>query len=181
MSGLGIGPNAVGRVLGVAKAFTTRVGGGPFPTELQGKMADRLRGTGENPWDEYGTTTGRPRRVGWLDAVILRHATQVNGLTELAITKLDILSGWDTLEVCVAYELGGQRIDYFPSNLNDLQRVQPIYETLPGWQADVTRARRLEELPGEARRYVDFIAEVCGVPLRAISVGPARQQVVWQD
>jgi len=179
LTGLGVGPGAVSRVIGVAKAFTTRVGGGPLPTELQGPPADRLRGTGENPWDEYGTTTGRPRRVGWLDTVILRHAARINGLTELALTKLDILSGWDEIKVCVAYELEGQRIDYFPSELKSLEKVQPVYERLGGWPEDITSARRLSDLPRNARRYVDFVAESSKVPVKIISVGPARQQVVW--
>lgn len=176
--GLGIGPKAVERVVGVAKAFTTRVGGGPFPCELHGDEARRLRGTGENPWDEYGTTTGRPRRVGWLDTVILRHSRRVNGLTEVALTKLDILSGWEELKVCVAYELDGERIDYFPAATEALERVRPIYERLPGWQEDVTGARQLSELPEEARRYVAFVADVVGIPVSLISVGPARHQII---
>lgn len=178
--GLGIGPGAVDGVIGVAKAFTTRVGGGPFPTELEGDLAERLRGTGENPWDEYGTTTGRPRRVGWLDTVILRHAVRVNGLTELALTKLDILSGLEEIPVCIAYTLDGQHIDYFPSELDALDRVQPVYERLAGWQEDVTGARHLNDLPDNARHYVEFVGKASGAPVKAISVGPARQQVVWQ-
>lgn len=178
--GLGIGPGVVDRVVGVAKAFTTRVGSGPFPTELQGALAGRLRGTGENPWDEYGTTTGRPRRVGWLDTVILRHAVQVNGLTELALTKLDILSGWDEILVCVAYELDGQKIDYFPSDLDTLARVKPVYERLPGWRKDITGARERHDLPPNARRYVDFVGESSGAAVTTVSVGPAREQIIWQ-
>ncbi|HZD11771.1 MAG TPA: adenylosuccinate synthase, partial [Candidatus Binatia bacterium] len=177
--GLGVGPSAISRVIGVAKAFTTRVGSGPFPTELSGERAVRLRGTGENPWDEYGTTTGRPRRVGWLDTVILRHAVRVNGLTELALTKLDILSGWSELEVCVAYRLEGQLVDYLPSELQQLERVEPVYERLPGWQEDISDARHLLDLPDAARRYIDFVAAVCGVPVTIMSVGPARHQVIW--
>lgn len=178
--GLGIGPKSVDNVIGVAKAFTTRVGGGPFPTELQGPLAERLRGTGENPWDEYGTTTGRPRRVGWLDMVILRHAARVNGLTEWALTKMDILSGWDEIRVCVSYELDGEQLGAFPTDLSALDRVKPVYETLPGWQEPITGARRLADLPANARRYVDFVAEATHVPVTVISVGPARDQVVWQ-
>ncbi|HSM56669.1 MAG TPA: adenylosuccinate synthase [Candidatus Sulfomarinibacteraceae bacterium] len=176
--GLGIGPKAVDRVVGVAKAFTTRVGSGPFPCELEGDLAQRLRGTGENPWDEFGTTTGRPRRVGWLDAVILCHAVRVNSATELALTKLDILSGFEALNVCVAYELDGERIDYFPSEQEALARARPVYETIPGWDEDVTGVRRLEDLPANARRYVAFVADSAGVPVRMISVGPARQQII---
>lgn len=176
--GLGVGPCVVGRVLGVAKAFTTRVGGGPFPTELAGEMASRLRGTGANPWDEFGTTTGRPRRVGWLDLVILHHARRINSLSELVLTKLDILSGLETLQVCVAYELDRQRIRYFPADLETLARCRPIYETLPGWEEDITHARQLSQLPTNARRYVQFISEQIGVPVTYISVGPARSQVI---
>ncbi|MFN2276081.1 MAG: adenylosuccinate synthase, partial [Candidatus Promineifilaceae bacterium] len=180
LTGLGIGPKHVDRIVGVAKAFTTRVGGGPFPTELDGDAASRLRGTGENPWDEYGTTTGRPRRVGWLDLVILYHARRVNSLTEFVVTKLDILSGFDEIPVCVAYELDGERIKHIPADLDQLGRCRPVYETVPGWQEDIMQARRLSDLPANARRYVDFIAEKTGVPVSYISVGPAREQFIVQ-
>lgn len=176
--GLGVGPGDVRRVVGVAKSFTTRVGGGPFPTELAGEMAQRLRGTGENPWDEYGTTTGRPRRVGWLDLVILRHALRVNGLTELSLTKLDILSGIDQLQVCVAYELDGEQITHFPSDLETLSRCRPIYETLPGWEADIMEIREMAALPAAARDYVSFVSETLGTPITTVSVGPARHQII---
>lgn len=176
--GLGIGPREVRRVVGVAKAFSTRVGGGPFPCEVAGEMALRLRGTGENPWDEYGTTTGRPRRVGWLDLVMLRHAVQVNSLTEVALTKLDILSGLPELPVCVAYVLDGQRIAHWPSDFESLARAEPVYEWLPGWEEDVTGVRKREDLPLNAMRYVDYIAEKIGAPIRTISVGPAREQTI---
>jgi adenylosuccinate synthase len=180
LTGLGIGPKHVDRIVGVAKAFTTRVGGGPFPTELDGDAASRLRGTGENPWDEYGTTTGRPRRVGWLDLVILYHARRVNSLTEFVVTKLDILSGFDEIPVCVAYEFDGERIKHIPADLDQLGRCRPVYETVPGWQEDIMQARRLSDLPANARRYVDFIAEKTGVPVSYISVGPAREQFIVQ-
>ena len=180
LTGLGIGPKHVDRIVGVAKAFTTRVGGGPFPTELDGNAASRLRGTGENPWDEYGTTTGRPRRVGWLDLVILYHARRVNSLTEFVVTKLDILSGFDEIPVCVAYEFDGERIKHIPADLDQLGRCRPVYETVPGWQENIMQARRLNDLPANARRYVDFIAEKTGVPVSYISVGPAREQFIVQ-
>lgn len=176
--GLGVGPKWVDRVIGVAKAFTSRVGSGPFPSELDGEMALRLRGTGSNPWDEYGTTTGRPRRVGWLDLVILRYAARINGLTELALTKLDILSGLAEIPVCVAYEHNGRRIEHFPPDLETLAGCRPIYETLPGWQEAVTDARRLEDLPTNGRRYIQFIAEQVGVPVTFVSVGPGREQSI---
>jgi adenylosuccinate synthase len=178
LTGLGVGPNHVDRIVGVAKAFTTRVGSGPFPTELDGEEALRLRGTGANPWDEYGTTTGRPRRVGWLDLVILHHARRVNGLTEIVVTKLDILSGVENIPVCVAYDLDGQRIEHIPADLERLGRCQPIYETLPGWDEDIMNTRRLSDLPANARQYVDFIAGKINVPVSYISVGPGREQFI---
>ena len=178
ITGLGVGPRAVDRVVGVAKAFTTRVGGGPFPTELDGALAARLRGTGENPWDEYGTTTGRPRRVGWLDLPILRHARRVNSLSDLVLTKLDILSGLAEIPVCVAYELDGRRVASFPTDLSVLARCRPVYETLPGWAEAITGARRPTDLPDNARRYVEFVTEAAGVPVSYISVGPGREQFI---
>ena len=135
-------------------------------------------GTGSNPWDEYGTTTGRPRRVGWLDLVIIRHAVRINSLTDLVLTKLDILSGLPELPVCVAYELDGQRINHFPSDLETVARCQPIYEVLPGWDEDVTHARDAADLPANARRYIEFVAEHTGAPVTMVSVGPERDQVV---
>lgn len=178
MTGLGVGPRVVDRVIGVAKAFTSRVGSGPFPTELDGPAAARLRGTGENPWDEFGTTTGRPRRVGWLDLPILRHARRVNSLSELVLTKLDILSGLPQIPVCVAYDLDGRRVESFPHDLKALARCRPIYEMLPGWTEDVTAARRPEELPAAARAYVDFVTAGSGVPVSYVSVGPGREQFI---
>ncbi len=177
--GLGVGPKQARRVIGVAKAFTSRVGGGPFPCELAGETAARLRGTGENPWDEYGTTTGRPRRVGWLDLVMLRHAVAINSLTELVLTKLDILSGLKELPLCVAYELDGKRIAHFPTDPNLLARCQPIYEKLPGWEYDITQARAMAELPPTARRYIDFVIEMLDIPISVVSVGPGREQTIF--
>ena len=176
--GLGVGPQHIGRIVGVVKAYQTRVGEGPMPTELEGELADRLRGTGEHFWDEFGTTTGRPRRCGWLDIVALRYACRVNGLTEMAITKLDILSGFDALPVCVAYELDGQRIETFPTDLTVLARCKPIYETLPGWEQDITAAETFADLPAKARRYVERIEGWTGLPVSIISVGPGRDQTI---
>jgi adenylosuccinate synthase len=176
--GLGAGPKQVGRIYGVAKAFTTRVGSGPFPSEVDGETAQRLRGSGSNPWDEFGTTTGRPRRVGWLDTVILRYAVRVNSITDLALTKLDILSGLNEIQVCIAYEVDGQRLDHFPSDLHVLARCRPIVETLPGWQEEITAVRRLADLPANARRYVEFVAGHCRTPVTLVSVGPGREQVI---
>ncbi len=178
LTGLGIGPRHVRRVVGVGKAFSSRVGGGPFPVELDGDEAMRLRGTGENPWDEYGTTTGRPRRVGWLDLVVLRHAVRVNGLTELCLTKLDILSGLEQVPVCVAYESAGGRLTNQPTDLPVLNSCQPVYEYLPGWPEDVMAARTFASLPANARAYVTFIEEQLEIPIRLISVGPERDQII---
>jgi adenylosuccinate synthase len=176
--GLGIGPKQVDRVVGVAKAFTSRVGSGPFPSELEGHEAVRLRGTGALPWDEYGTTTGRPRRVGWLDTVILRYAKRVNSLTEVALTKLDILSGLDELPVCVSYDANGESLDSFPGDLATLSKCKPIYEVLPGWKDDITGARRMSDLPVEARQYVEFVSNQIGVSITLVSVGPGREQII---
>lgn len=178
LTGLGVGPRTVDRVIGVAKAFTSRVGSGPFPTELEGEAAARLRGTGENPWDEFGTTTGRPRRVGWLDLPILRLARRVNSLSEIILTKLDILSGLPEISVAVAYELDGRRVDVFPTDLRALARCRPIYETLPGWTADIMQVGRAADLPDEARRYVDFVSQQTDVAVRSVSVGPGREHFI---
>ena len=178
LTGLGVGPLFVERVIGVAKAFSTRVGGGPMPTELDGEIADRLRGTGANFWDEFGTTTGRPRRCGWLDVVMLRYAASVNGLSELMLTKMDILSGFDELKLAVAYQIDGRRHEYPPVTNEQLGRAVPIYESLPGWRDNISGCRALEELPQAARNYVKRIAELCDVPIKSVSVGPEREQLV---
>jgi adenylosuccinate synthase len=176
--GLGLGVSCTERVIGVTKAFQTRVGSGPFPTELAGELALHLRGTGENPWDEYGTTTGRPRRVGWLDMVLLRYAARINGLNELALTKLDILTGLDPLRICIAYRKGDQTYADLPFGPGELQGFEPIYEELPGWQEDLRPKRSWEDLPRRARAYILRIEELSGVPIRMVSVGPEREQVV---
>ena len=178
LTGLGVGPKMVGRVIGVCKAFTSRVGSGPFPCESDGETAVRLRGTGANPWDEFGTTTGRARRVGWLDLVMLRHAGRINSFTEIAITKLDILSGLAEVPVCVAYKLDGEVIDYFPHSLEELGRCEPVFEVLEGWQEDVTGARTWDDLPKAAQKYIEYIAKDTQTPISYVSVGPGRAQVV---
>jgi len=179
-TGLGIGITAAqdAEVTGVCKAFQTRVGSGPFPTEVFDDLALRLRGTGANPWDEYGTTTGRARRVGWLDGVLLRYAVRINGLTELVITKLDILSGFEKLNLCVGYRQGDKTfsdLHFGPSNLED---YTPIYEEFPGWAEDLGAIRKWEDLPKAAKGYLDAIAKLAGVPVRMASVGPEREQMV---
>jgi adenylosuccinate synthase len=140
-----------------------------------------LRGSGDKPWDEYGTTTGRPRRVGWLDLPILRHARRVNSLSELVLTKLDILSGLAEIPVCVAYEMDGRRMEAFPTDLGQLARCRPVYNALPGWEEDIMGARRPADLPANARVYVDFVAAQIGVPVRYVSVGPGREQFIVLD
>ncbi len=176
LTGLGFGPQHVSRVVGVAKAYTTRVGAGPFPTELLDETGERIRNIGH----EYGTTTGRPRRCGWLDVVILRYAVRVNGLNELALTKLDVLSGLERIKVAVAYERDGERTAYFPAEFGTeaLAEWTPVYEELPGWQEDISGARRREELPRAAREYIARVEEWAGVPATFVSVGPEREQAI---
>jgi adenylosuccinate synthase len=178
LTGLGVGVGSVERVIGVTKAFQTRVGSGPFPTEVQGDLAARLRGSGENPWDEFGTTTGRPRRVGWLDGVMLRYSTRINGLTELALTKLDILTGLASVRVCSAYRREGQVYPELPFGPNQLDGFEPVYEELPGWNRDISGARHWEALPREARAFILRIEGLLGIPVRMASVGPEREQIV---
>jgi adenylosuccinate synthase len=178
LTGLGVPAQAVTRVVGVAKSFCTRVGAGPFVTEVQDELAARLRGTGANSWDEFGATTGRARRVGWFDALALRYAVRINGITELALTKLDILTGLETLRVCVAYRFRGLRLDDFPQDTDALAECEPIYEELPVWSADVQSVRRFGHFPAEALAYIARIEELAGIPVSMASVGPEREQLV---
>ncbi len=172
--GSGVGPTKINQVIGVAKSYTTRVGDGPFLTELTDATGDHIREVGF----EYGTTTGRPRRVGWFDSVVVRHARRVSGITGLAITKLDTLSGIDTLRICTAYKYNGEVIESFPANLNQLAKCEPVYEELPGWKEDITGVRSLHELPENARHYIERITQLTGIPLSIFSVGPDREQTV---
>lgn len=178
LTGVGFGPTWVDRVVGVTKAFSTRVGSGPMPTELHDDIGSRLRGTGANPWDEYGTTTGRPRRCGWLDGVILRYAAEVNGFTELILTKLDILSGFDSLQIAVAYEIAGQRVEHLPARISDMAQAIPLYKSLAGWAEDITNIRTWQALPAATRQYVEFIEDMIGIPVSMMSVGPERSQMI---
>jgi len=177
-TGLGVAPQFTGRVVGVTKAFQTRVGEGPFPTEAFGAEAERLRGTGANPWDEFGTTTGRPRRCGWIDLVLLRYSARINGLTELAITKLDVLSGLERVRLCVAYRKGGQTLEELPLGPAHLEGFEAVYEDVPGWPDDVRAARRPAHLPEAARHYLRRIEALTGLPISMASVGPEREQLV---
>ncbi len=176
--GLGLGPGFEDRIVGVTKAFQTRVGSGPFPTEVKGDFASRLRGSGGQPWDEFGTTTGRPRRVGWLDLVLLRYAVRINGINELAITKLDVLSGFDRLFICTSYMDNGSEISELPLGPGEISGYQPLYQELPGWHQDITSIRKWVELPENARNYVIAIENQIGIKIRLISVGPERDQVI---
>lgn len=172
--GTGIAPNRLTEIWGVAKAYTTRVGEGPFPTELTDETGDRIRNRGR----EYGTTTGRARRVGWLDLVALRYAARINGFTALAVTLLDVLSGFPTLKVCVAYRHEGRETREFVADAPALARCEPIYVELPGWEQEIDRCRSLAELPANARAYLHFIEEYVGVPIKLISVGAQREQTI---
>jgi adenylosuccinate synthase len=172
--GLGIGPTDIDRVLGVFKAYVTRVGGGPFPTELFGDAGDELRERGQ----EYGTTTGRPRRCGWFDSVVGRHAVRTNGMSAAAVTKLDVLDGYPTIRVGVAYRLDGNLIDYLPASLATYARCEPVYEELPGWLAPTSQATNLAELPANARRYLDRIGNLLECPIELVSVGPHRRETI---
>jgi len=176
--GMGVGIQPVERVIGITKAFQTRVGSGPFPTELHGENAARLRGSGDNPWDEYGTTTGRARRVGWLDGVLLRYAAQVNNLTEVAVTKLDILSGLEEVKICTAYGCEGESFSIPPLGVAHLEYFQPIYESMAGWQEDIRGIRHWLDLPAQARAFIQRIEEVCGAAVHWVSVGHEREQVI---
>jgi adenylosuccinate synthase len=173
-TGLGIGPTTITAVIGISKAYATRVGGGPFPTELTGAEGDRLREAG----DEYGATTGRPRRCGWLDVPALRLAVRTNGMTGLAITKLDVLRGVRPLKVCVGYRLAGEPLDELPLEVADLERVEPVYETMEGWGEDTREVRDLDDLPAGARRYLARIEALIGIPIYLVSVGPNRAETI---
>jgi len=171
--GAGMPPSAIDDVLGIVKAYSTSVGGGPFPTELTDEVGERLRSVGE----EFGATTGRPRRCGWFDGVAISYAAWLNGFTGIAVTKLDILDTFETLQVCVGYRLGDQVLDWVPVTA-DQEKVEPIYETWPGWLSDTSSARAWDELPEKAQAYIVRLAELAGAPVRFISVGPERDQII---
>ncbi|WP_448073642.1 adenylosuccinate synthase [Georgenia yuyongxinii] len=173
-TGSGVGPTRIDRVVGVAKAYTTRVGEGPYPTELLDDMGERLRQAG----GEFGTTTGRPRRTGWYDAVVARYASRVNGLTDLVLTKLDVLTGLETIPVCVAYDVDGVRHDEMPADQSSYHHARPVYEHLDGWSEDIGGARRFEDLPAAAQRYVLALEEMSGTRISAVGVGPDREATI---
>lgn len=173
-TGAGVGPNRIDRVVGICKAYTTRVGEGPFPTELTDEIGDHIRETGH----EYGVVTGRPRRVGWFDAVALRHAHRVDGLDYLSLNLLDVLSGLKTIKIARAYELDGKEINYYPASLEELDRCKPIYDELPGWDEDITKVTKFDDLPENAKNYLKRIEELTATPLATVSVGPDREQTM---
>ena len=172
--GVGVAPRSLDAVLGVVKAYTTRVGNGPLPTELGEPLASQVRKLG----NEFGATTGRPRRCGWFDAVVVRYAARVNGLTGLAVTKLDVLDTLETLEVCTAYEVDGERFEEFPGDLTLLDRAKPVYERFAGWRASTAGARTMADLPAGARKYLDRVRELAGTPIAYVSVGTNRDQII---
>ena len=173
-AGAGIGPTRIDRVLGITKAYTTRVGGGPFPTEETGALGEKLRAVGA----EFGATTGRPRRCGWLDAVMLREAATVNGFTQLAINKLDVLAGMGELRIATAYRVNGKLTHEFPMTLSEIESAEPVYETHEAWAEDISSCRRYEELPDAARRYIERVEALVGVPVELISIGPGRDETI---
>lgn len=179
--GSGVGPTKIDHVVGVCKAYTSRVGDGPFPTELFDEVGDQIRIVGK----EFGTTTGRPRRIGWFDSVVIRHARRVSGLTDLSVNSIDVLTGLDTVKICTAYEYKGQTITEYPANLRMLAECTPIYEELPGWTEDITKCKSLDELPANARHYLERVSQLTDVTISIFSVGPDRTQTnvvksVWR-
>ena len=173
-TGSGIGPTKITRVIGILKAYTTRVGSGPFPTELFDEDGEALRKIG----GEVGVTTGRNRRCGWFDAPIARYAVRVNGLTDFFLTKLDVLTGWEKIPVCVAYEIDGERVEELPASQSDFHHAKPIYEYLPGWKENISKAKSVAELPKNAQEYVKFLEKISGAPMSAIGVGPGRDETI---
>jgi adenylosuccinate synthase len=173
-TGSGIGPTKISRVIGIVKAYTTRVGSGPFPTELFDEDGEKLRSIG----GEVGVTTGRARRCGWYDAPIARYAVRINGLTDFFLTKLDVLTSWEKIPVCVAYEIDGKRVEELPASQSDFHHAKPIYEYLPGWSEDISKARKLSDLPVNAQGYIKFLEKISGAPMSAIGVGPGRDETI---
>jgi len=170
--GSGVGPSKINHVVGVCKAYTSRVGDGPFPTELHDEIGSQIREVGR----EYGTTTGRPRRIGWFDSVVVRHARRVSGITDLALNSIDVLTGLETVKICIAYKYKGEIIEEFPASLKILSECEPVYEEMPGWTEDITGVKKLDELPDNARHYVERVAQLTGIPLSIFAVGPDRSQ-----
>lgn len=173
-TGAGVGPNKIHQIIGISKAYTTRVGSGPFPSELKGPEGEKLKVEG----DEYGATTGRPRRCGWFDAVSVRYAVRINGLTGIALTKLDVLTGFPKVRICTAYRTDGEIYQEFPSSLRAMEQAEPVWEEMEGWEAPLSQARRLSDLPPNAQKYVRRLEEIIGIELILVSVGPSREQTI---
>jgi adenylosuccinate synthase len=173
-AGSGLGPRDITRVVGIAKAYTTRVGSGPFPTELHGDLGDRIVQVGH----EFGTVTGRRRRPGWLDLVMLRHAVRINSLTDIALTKLDVLDDFETIQVCVGYRLDGRRLEAYPDDAEALSRVECVYEELAGWKQPLRACRKESDLPTEARKLIELVERITGVPVSVVGVGPERDDCI---
>ena len=173
-TGVGVGPNKINTVVGICKAYSTRVGAGPFPSELTDEIGDQIRETGH----EYGTVTGRPRRVGWFDSVAMRHARRVSGISCLSLNLLDVLTGLKTIKICKAYKLDGKVIDYYPASLKELERCEPVYDELPGWDDDITGVKKFEDLPENAQNYLKRVSELSQTPLATVSVGADRIQTI---
>jgi adenylosuccinate synthase len=176
-TGAGVSPKKVGRIIGISKAYTTRVGGGPFPTELKDQMGELLRARGH----EFGATTGRPRRCGWLDLVAVKFSKEVNDLDGLILTKLDVLDAFDEIKVCVGYSYKGEFLDSFPSTFTKLQEVKPIYETLKGWKSKTTNLKNFDDLPEETKRFIEFIEDYLNIPILMISSGPQRNEIIQRE
>lgn len=174
-TGTGVGPTTIDSVLGIAKAYTTRVGEGPFPTEIEGELGEQLREAG----GEFGATTGRSRRCGWFDGFAMKYAAQINGISWIALTKLDVLSGFEKINICVGYMHKGKQLSSFPSTSNVLEEVEPIYEEMEGWNEDISSAKELSDLPVQARNYLQKLEEVTGVPIYTVSLGPSREKIIF--
>ncbi len=174
-TGSGVGPTKIDTVLGIAKAYTTRVGEGPFPTEISGELGEKLRQAG----GEFGATTGRSRRCGWFDAFALKYAAQTNGISWLALTKLDVLSGFEKIHICVGYRYKGEQLSSFPSNNQVLKDIEPIYEEMDGWKEDISEAKDISEFPIQARKYLEKLEETTGVPIYTVSLGPSREKIIF--
>lgn len=172
--GSGVGPTKIHHVVGISKSYTTRVGDGPFPTELDNEIGARIRRIG----NEYGTTTGRPRRVGWFDSVVVRHARRVSGITELSLNSIDVLTGLDIVKICVAYKYKGEIMEEFPASLNILAECEPVYEELAGWTEDITGVSNINDLPLAAQHYMERVSQLTGIPISILSVGPKREQTI---
>ncbi len=177
MTGCGVGPQVINEVIGISKAYTTRVGKGPFVTEEDNETGERIRIAGH----EFGTTTGRPRRCGWFDGVVVKYASRISGVTGLSLMLLDVLTGFDTLKLCIAYKFGDEVIEHFPASLEKLGKCEPIYKELPGWKEDITKCKSYDELPKEAKDYIAAIEEITGVPVKIVSTGPDRTQTIIRE